>query len=214
MYYYLRPIFSYHNYLRLKQIGQNAGVRLGSCALAGKKGSDFMRPLDFLIRDNTMKYLEGIDMANIPKPETVSEQLLDLFRVQCACENAVRDKADKVCAPTSLPAAVLAEVMMKINHVKLVSLSPNKHRDSFILVAYNEDGENAGLYTEDRVFQIAKSYDYMLNNKKFKEVCLHLQQELPLTILSSRSWYTNASGAISSATLQSRTRKRSFNKYE
>ena len=186
-----------------------------------------MRPLDFLIRDNTMKYLEGIDMANIPKPETVSEQLLDLFRVQCACENAVRDKADKVCAPTSLPAAVLAEVMMKINHVKLVSLSPNKHRDSFILVAYNEDGENAGLYTEDRVFQIAKSYDYMLNNKKFKEVCLymlnnkkfkevclHLQQELPLTILSSRSWYTNASGAISSATLQSRMRKRLFNKYE
>lgn len=144
-----------------------------------------MRPLDLIIRDITKKYLDGIDVANIPKPETVSEQLLDLFRVQCASENAVRDKADKVCAPTSLPAAVLAEVMMRINYVKLVSLSPNKHRESFILVGYNDDGENAGLYTEDRVFQIAKSYDYMLNNKKFKEVCLHLQQELPLTIVSN-----------------------------
>jgi len=144
-----------------------------------------MRPLDLIIRDITKKYLKGVDMANIPKPETVSEQLLDLFRVQCASENAVRDKADRVCAPTSLPAAVLAEVMMRINYVKLVSLSPNKHRESFILVGYNDDGENAGLYTEDRVFQIAKSYDFMINGKKFKEVCLHLQQELPLTIVSN-----------------------------
>ncbi len=131
-----------------------------------------MRPLDIIIRDVTLKYLDGVNLTNIPTPEKVSEQLLDVIRGECALENAVRDKADKVCAPTSLPAAVLAEVMMRINYVKLVSLSPNKHRESFILVGYNDDGENAGLYTEDRVFQIAKSYDYMLNNKKFKEVCL------------------------------------------
>lgn len=32
---------------------------------------------------------------------------------------------------------------------------------------------------------MAKSYDFMINGKKFKEVCLHLQQELPLTIVSN-----------------------------
>ena len=156
-----------------------------------------MNNRDVIFRDVTLDYLERVNLSNIPSPEQVGEDLFTCINVEINTQNAGRDKQDWIRKTECIPPASLALVIKELNHVKLVSLAPQKRKENSLLVAYNEDGVNAGLYTTEALFELAKRYHFTIDGKYYSELCTHLRAELSIeNVQTFHSNYTILNNGI------------------
>lgn len=131
----------------------------------------------------TSEYLKNIDPANPPSPADIEESLLTKLQEDISAVNTNLPKGmPQIPAPISLPPVVIAEVMMRLYHIRRLSFSDKcTDSDYDMLAIYQSEGEEAGTYTtrEDEFRRIARLYDYSITINNFKEVLAALEDRAP-----------------------------------
>jgi len=163
------------------------------------------RTLNDVIHETTMSYLSLIDKDNPPSPHTIEQELLSDINDMIALENLNIPKItmkdangqpiyDKKGNPKTMPLRApwrsierllpqqLADIVMFFHHVvRIDAAESNVESEEDLLAIYCESGYNKGIYdtNESVLYRIVKEYDYMLEERKFKEVCFTLKSLAP-----------------------------------
>ena len=128
------------------------------------------RTINEITRNVTRAYLESLDPANPPDPGQVEKELVMHVRNEVNLENAVRGKNDQLKKPTTLTFSQIADIMAYLYHICRIRGDAKKGKD--LLVIYQSEGENEGIYVGDKdIFRaIARRYNYLLTDKDFREI--------------------------------------------
>lgn len=163
------------------------------------------RTLNDVIHETTMSYLSLIDKNNPPSPHTIERELISDVNDMIALENMnvptmiAKDKNgnpmyDKKGNPKTIPLRApwrsierllpqqLADIVMFFHHViRVDTTETNVESEDDLLAIYCEDGPNKGTYdvNDSTLYRIVKKYDYLLEERKFKEVYYALQSLAP-----------------------------------
>ena len=118
----------------------------------------------------TRDYLQSLDMQNVPSHKEIEKQLLSLFSDEIEVLNISRPKNGKIRIPKVLPASVIADIILKLYHVRKIVWCSDY--DSGELFIYSDSGENEGLYVnnEDFISRIVWSFHYTALKKDVQEV--------------------------------------------
>ena len=134
------------------------------------------RTKDETIREVTTKYLDMIDMNNLPTPADIQADILDEMRIAFDTENANRPKGDKWRYMEKLIPAQIADILLKIYPiVNIACAGVNTDPEYDILSIYQTDGMYKGVYkSNDNVFhKLIQDYCYSITNREVQEV-LHI----------------------------------------
>lgn len=163
------------------------------------------RTLNDVINETTASYLASIDKNNPPSPHTIERELISDVNDMIALENmnvptlVMRDSNgnpiyDKKGNPKTIPLRApwhsierllpqqLADIVMFFHHViRVDAIETNVENEDDLLAIYCEDGPNKGIYdvNDSTFYRIIKKYDYLLEERKFKEVYYALQSLAP-----------------------------------
>lgn len=140
------------------------------------------RTINEIIKTETLKYLDKIDVTNPPAPNVIESELLDNVCNAITCENTVRDKSERLKKPTALTFAQIADIMVKLYPICRISCAGENADTSYDLLAiYQTSGENEGVYVtdEDTLRRIARQYNYSLTKREFDEILIAIRDAVP-----------------------------------
>lgn len=139
--------------------------------------------LNAILREETHKYLDNLDMNNIPTPRQIEDELFEEIRTRIITENAVRDKNERIKLPAKLSTSQIAEIMAKIYPIIRIDCSDKgtSNEELDLLALYQTEGDNAGIYitSDDEFRKIATQYDYDLKTRDFYEILEAMKPLLP-----------------------------------
>lgn len=135
-----------------------------------------------IIDEVTDAYIANLDMDNLPTPEEMSNELVNLVEDEIALENDVRGKGRKFKAPETLLFDQIAQLMAKIYPIARISCAGASADDSYDLLAiYMDSGVNEGTYStsEDDIYKLAIRFNRRLSQGEFAELLHRLRILVP-----------------------------------
>ncbi len=130
----------------------------------------------------TTKYLDSLDLKNLPTPATIEESLLAATNKAFDAENVARKGSHKINLLKRLTFSQVAQILVYLHKVARITPSGrNTDRDLDLLAIYADQGEDEGIYvtSEDHIRRIARQYNRELTINEFKEVMTVLREEAP-----------------------------------
>lgn len=128
---------------------------------------------DEVIRVMTENYLNSLNMANLPAPDVIQENILSTVDTALKMENAMRDKGDKFRIPHELLPAQIAMILKKLYPiVKIDSGMRGGGVDNHdVLAIYMDNGEDAGTYVTDyaHLRQLIRKYHFTAKESETEE---------------------------------------------
>lgn len=136
-----------------------------------------MSTINSILKRETENYLENLDKDNMPTPEEIEDELLSRFESQLTSEL----RCSKRDIPKALPNSVIAEIVMKIHHIKRLVWSETGNNRNYDTVIYQTEGENEGVYVSDfeAFYSIINRYNYNIKIPSVKEVIDILSAKAP-----------------------------------
>ena len=128
-----------------------------------------------IIDEVTDAYIANLDMDNLPTPEEMSNELVNLVEDEIALENDIRGKGRKFKAPETLLFDQIAQLMAKIYPIARISCAGASADDAYDLLAiYMDSGINEGTYStsEDDIYKLAIRFNRRLSQGEFAELLL------------------------------------------
>ena len=134
------------------------------------------KSLNQVLREVTLEYLDTLDASCPPDATVIETELLQEIRDVFELENSVKPKGEKWKVPSTLPASVIAEVLLKFYH--FIRLSPSKDD----LAIFMDEGDDAGLYvTHQDVFnRLVRRFNYSITSRERAEVLDILAAHVPV----------------------------------
>lgn len=135
-----------------------------------------------IIDEVTDAYIANLDMDNLPSPEDISNELVNLVEDEIALENDVRGKGRKLKAPETLLFDQIAQLLAAIYPIARISCAGANADDACDLLAvYMDKGVNEGTYStsEDDIYKLAIRFNRRLTQGEFGEVLHRLRILVP-----------------------------------
>lgn len=145
-------------------------------------------PRNQVMQTITTQYLSQYTKDNHPEPKDIEKELVQLIKNEFLVVNTAQDKSTRWAIPSSLPPAVIADVMAALYHIYRVPLAgPDADSDTNVLAIYQQNNERHGTYSikKEDFYCIAKQYNYTLSSKDFDEIYFQLEQSVPVRQLCS-----------------------------
>lgn len=136
---------------------------------------------DEVIRVMTENYLNSLNMANLPAPDVIQENILATVETALKMENAMRDKGDKFRIPHELLPAQIATILIRLYPIVKISSTVKGVTDYDLLAIYQESGTDAGIYvTNDAYFRnLIRTYSYTIKDNEIEETLKILNDTAP-----------------------------------
>ncbi len=135
-----------------------------------------------IIRDTTDEYLESLDIDDLPTPEIIEVELINLMKKMIRRENSYRSAGDRISIPEKLSPNQIARIMLYCYHIVRVNCGGSSSDSSYDLLAiYNDEGTNEGIYTTDEYSfaRIAKKFNYNISKREMNDVLEFLKIDAP-----------------------------------
>ena len=134
------------------------------------------------IKNITTEYLRDIDIDNYPDPEQIKGDLLERIHDSFELENSCKDKNNKWKIPQELDGSVIAQIILRLYHVRRLMWSGAKVGINYDLVVYQTEGENEGLYISDKteLRKIIRLYNNKMQTKATEDVIDRLCENAPI----------------------------------
>lgn len=137
---------------------------------------------DEVIRVMTENYLNSLNMANLPAPDVIQENILAHVETALKTENAMRDKGDKFRYVHELLPAQIAMILVRLYPIVKISSSTAKGvTDYDVLAIYQESGPDEGIYlTNYTCFRnLIRTYSYTIKDNEIEETLKILNDIAP-----------------------------------
>lgn len=126
----------------------------------------------------TKVYLDQLDPDEYHVPEKIASELIGLIRNEFKAYNENALPRAKWQIPDGLTPELITMVMLHLHNIKTINyadLGNNKEYD--MLAIYQENGENAGIYTSDEteLRNLVRRYNFSLNSNNVTEVINRLK---------------------------------------
>lgn len=134
---------------------------------------------DETIRSVTIKYLDALDLSNLPGLDDLKGDLIEKTQQAFQLENSVKDKGLAWRIPDTLTPWQIASLILKIHHVHYISCTESRSSSDYdVLGVYQSDGPDAGLYVTDLnvLSNLIAEYDILADSRKIEEVIKILQR--------------------------------------
>lgn len=120
----------------------------------------------------TQLYLDKLDIANPPDADIIEAQLLELIRFEFELENAVKPRGRHWRIPTELENFMIAEIILRLNHVRRLLWAGTEQDNNYDLVMYQPNGDHVGVYTKDPVLvkNLIRCYNRQISDRAINEV--------------------------------------------
>lgn len=141
-----------------------------------------IRTRNQVVQQITSQYLDDLDMDNIPSPEIIESNLLELTCEEIETENATHDKKNQWPMPNTLYNEQIAMLLAKLYNTKNIVTSDTTADAKFDLLGfYSIEGENEGLYvtSEMEIERLIAQYNPSIDTHNMKEVCAILKRISP-----------------------------------
>lgn len=138
-----------------------------------------MRTQNQVLREITQQYLAGLDRNNLPSPQQIEHELLELITYEYDAENKMMPKRmQKWKIPTRLAPAQIALIIAELYHVAAISCGGENFEP--VLGIYQDAGPNKGTYLADEndFYTIARQYCFTLSTREFSELMKALREEV------------------------------------
>lgn len=129
--------------------------------------------LNYVIQNETRRFINQIDKTNPPEPGEIEIQLINQIKNQISVLNMELSSKDKMAAPKALNHTQIAEIMMALYPIARVIVSENEDDpDANVLAVYQNEGPYKGTYRYNKkdLRSIARQFKYGLNAKEFDEI--------------------------------------------
>ena len=129
--------------------------------------------LNYVIQNETRRFISQIDKSNPPEPGEIEIQLINQIKNQIGVLNTELSSKDKMTAPKALNHTQIAEIMMALYPIARIIVSENEDDpDAIVLAVYQNDGPYKGTYRYNKkdLRSIARQFKYGLNAKEFDEI--------------------------------------------
>lgn len=110
----------------------------------------------------TSSCIENIDPDDPPEPQTITNEILGIIKREFAIYNKNAEPGTKWQIPSTLPPQSIAQIMLKVYHIRNVNFTYAASRAVHALLCiYMDSGENEGIYIPDEsVFRnLARMYN-------------------------------------------------------
>lgn len=137
---------------------------------------------DEVIRVMTENYLNSLDMANLPAPDVIQENILSTVDTALKMENALRDKGDKFRIPHELLPAQIAMIFKKIYPIAKISCGKDKGVEDYdTLAIYQDSGPDEGIYVtgEKKINNLIRVYSFTASKHTCEETIAILNDDAP-----------------------------------
>lgn len=137
---------------------------------------------DEVIRVMTENYLNSLNMANLPAPDVIQENILTNVETALKTENAMRDKGDKFRYVHELLPAQIAMILVRLYPIVKISSSTAKGvTDYDVLAIYQDSGPDEGIYlTSYTCFRnLIRTYSYTIKDNEIEETLKILNDTAP-----------------------------------
>ena len=137
---------------------------------------------DEVIRVMTENYLNSLNMANLPAPDVIQENILATVETALKMENAMRDKGDKFRIPHELLPAQIAMILVRLYPiVKIACMGVSGSEDYDLLAIYQESGPDEGIYVSDEktINNLIRVYNFTASQRTCEETIAILNDIAP-----------------------------------
>lgn len=137
---------------------------------------------DEVIRVMTENYLNGLNMANLPAPDVIQENILAHVETALKMENAMRDKGDKFRIPHELLPAQIAMILKKLYPIVMISSGMAKGVSDYdVLAIYQDSGPDEGIYVTDekKINNLIRTYNFTADRHICEETIAILKDSAP-----------------------------------
>uniref|UniRef100_UPI004057B485 DNA primase family protein n=1 Tax=Acetatifactor sp. TaxID=1872090 RepID=UPI004057B485 len=141
-----------------------------------------MQTKNQIIDEETKKYIENMDMDNIPSPHTIEYELINEINERMLLENQIRPKGAKLRMIDTLDHDPIAQLMLATHTIVNVNCGGEGSDPQHDLLAiYMEEGESRGTYScfDNDFARIALQYNRRMSAKQLQEVQKRLRLDAP-----------------------------------
>lgn len=150
------------------------------CALVDP--TSIQREYDTIIADTTDQFLRAlasIDPASpLHTPANIRKYLMQKILIEFDIENSVRPKDERMSKPRRLPHDAIIKLILALHPIAKVNLGG----EGSVLMMYQEEGINKGLYVEDKsvLLNLIDSYAPGMSLREAKDILTRLANKAPV----------------------------------
>ena len=130
--------------------------------------------LNAILRKTTAEYIANLDRENLPSPEDIEEELLQLINSKIKECNAIKSRQDKKHKELeTLPNSIIADVLLATNNIAKIDFANEVNDEHMLLTVYQTDGIDRGIYVSSSAAfkRIVRPLNYTASKRDIEEVC-------------------------------------------
>lgn len=117
--------------------------------------------------------IENIDPDDPPEPQSIANQILGIIKYEFLIYNTNAEAGTKWKIPNTLPPQSIAQIMLKVYHIKNINFTDAASRATHdLLCIYRDSGDDEGIYIADeRVFRnVIRRYNHSVTPTETKHI--------------------------------------------
>ena len=129
-------------------------------------------PYNQCLLKSLLEYIGTLDMNNLPPKQTIEAEAIYHINAELKSANISRDKGQKYKLLTTLPPILIAVLVMKLYHVRLISFADANTDPSYDpLGIYQSRGPGEGTYVtfDAEFYKIARAFNPSITTREKKE---------------------------------------------
>ena len=146
------------------------------------------KPIDQIIRDTTSDYLNVLKTKSpLPSIDDIAIGLLHATTLAFEAENINRPKNAKLRMPDKLTPSQIADIILALFPVYVISMTENGSRNGAIPAVYQTDGFNRGIYDTDEnsLERFIQKFCHTISRREMEEVVTYIRRSAELRVRES-----------------------------